>query len=86
MAFQKKIWKARQGTGLNKFSIDGATPVAIVNQPESVTQSGDAFSMENMNDLELRMSSEFENIELELNGIKNDFYFISGGNADASTI
>lgn len=63
MAYSKKTWKARQGLGLNKFSIDGATPVAIVNQPDSVTQQGDALSAGNLNDLEDRIASAFDDVE-----------------------
>ena len=59
MAFQKKLWQARQGTGLNKFSIGGAAPVPLVNVPDTVTVSGDAFSQENMNDLENRIANAF---------------------------
>lgn len=62
MAFQKKKWTARQGTELNKFSIYGAAPVTLVNMPDSVTVPGDAFSQENMNDLENRIASAFGNI------------------------
>jgi hypothetical protein len=57
MAFQKKDWQARQGTGLNKFSINGAAPVTLVNVPDSVSIPGDAFSRENMNDLETRIEA-----------------------------
>jgi hypothetical protein len=59
MAFQKKVWTARQGTGLNKFSVDGGAPVTLVNQPDSITIPGDAFSQENMNDLEGRIAAAF---------------------------
>ncbi len=54
--FQTKQWKARQGTGLNKFSIDGGVPVSLVNKPDQITVPGDAFSEENMNDLEQRIA------------------------------
>lgn len=63
MAYNQKTWKARQGTGLNKFSIDGATPVTIVNQPDTVTEQGDALSAANLNDLEYRIGSEFTVVE-----------------------
>lgn len=62
MAYSKKTWQGRQGVGLNKFSIDGATPVPIVNQPDSVTQQGDALSAGNLNDLENRIEDAFEEI------------------------
>lgn len=57
MAFQTKVWRARQGVGLNKFSIGGAAPVTLVNVPDQVLVAGDAFSEENMNDLEQRIAA-----------------------------
>ena len=42
--FQTKVWTARQGIGLNKFSIGGAAPVTLVNVPDQVIIPGDAFS------------------------------------------
>ena len=63
MAFNKRTWKGRQGTGLNKFSIDGATPVTVVNQPDSITEQGDALSAGNLNDLENRIYNEFAGVE-----------------------
>lgn len=63
MAYNKKTWKARQGLGLNKFSIDGATPVPVINQPDSVTQQGDALSAGNLNDLEQRIADAFYDVE-----------------------
>lgn len=57
MAFQTKVWRARQGVGLNKFSIGGAAPVTLVNMPDQVLVAGDAFSEENMNDLEQRIAA-----------------------------
>lgn len=57
MAFQTKVWQARRGVGLNKFSIDGAAPVTLVNIPDQVLVAGDAFSEENMNDLEQRIAA-----------------------------
>ena len=63
MAYQRKTWKGRQGTGLNKFSINGAAPVTVVNQPDSITEQGDALSAGNMNDLEDRIANEFTVVE-----------------------
>ena len=60
MAFTKRTWKGRQGTGLNKFSINGATPVTVVNQPDSITEVGDALSAGNLNDLENRIADAFD--------------------------
>lgn len=62
MAFNKRLWKGRQGTGLNKFSINGATPVTVINQPDSVTEQGDALSAGNLNDLEDRIYDAFDDI------------------------
>lgn len=62
MAFNKRLWKGRQGTGLNKFSINGATPVPVINQPDSVTEQGDALSAGNLNDLEDRIYDAFDDI------------------------
>ena len=66
MAYNKRTWLGRQGTGLNKFSIGGATPVTIVNQPDSVTQVGDALSAGNLNDLEDRIESAFDDVDTAL--------------------
>ena len=63
MAYNRRTWLARLGTGLNKFSIDGATAVTIVNQPDSVTQQGDALSATNLNDLENRIQGGFTQVE-----------------------
>jgi len=59
MAFNKRTWKGRQGVGLNKFSINGATPVPVVNQPDSITEVGDVLSAGNLNDLENRIDNAF---------------------------
>ena len=66
MAYTKRTWLGRQGTGLNKFSIGGASPVTIVNQPDSVTQVGDALSAGNLNDLEDRIEDAFDDVDTEL--------------------
>lgn len=66
MAYTKRIWKGRQGTGLNKFSIDGATPVTVVNQPDSLIEAGDALSAGNLNDLETRIDNAFSAVDAEV--------------------
>lgn len=80
MAFTKKTWVARQGTGLNKFSIDGATPVTVVNQPDSVTEQGDALSAENLNNLENRIAEAFDETasQEEVTDLKNACEEITG--------
>lgn len=73
MAFNKRTWKGRQGTGLNKFSINGASPVTVVNQPDSITEVGDALSAGNLNDLEDRIADAFDETasQEEVTGLKN---------------
>lgn len=77
MAFNKRLWKGRQGTGLNKFSINGATPVPVINQPDSVTEQGDALSAGNLNDLEDRIYDAFDDIA-------DGTQVVGKANADAS--
>lgn len=73
MAFNKRTWKGRQGVGLNKFSINGATPVTVVNQPDSITEVGDALSAGNLNDLEDRIADAFDETasQEEVTDLKN---------------
>lgn len=62
MAFEKRTWFARLGTGLNKFIIgekDANNKQTLVNAPDSVDQQGDVISADNLNDLEARIESEF---------------------------
>lgn len=56
MAFSRKIWKARTGTGLNKYRINGQV-VTLENVPDEVVQQGDRADAESMNDLEGRIAS-----------------------------
>lgn len=71
MAYVRKTWKGRQGTGLNKFSIDGAAPVTVVNQPDTLTEAGDALSAGNLNDWEGRIGDEFTNVNNEIDKLKD---------------
>ena len=64
--FLKRIWKARRGLGLNKFSINGQPPVEVVNEPDSVTEAGDPISADNLNDLENRIKAEFDSVQTGL--------------------
>lgn len=62
MAFVKRTWLARIGTGLNKFIIgekDANDKQTLVNSPDSVSQQGDVISADNLNDLEQRIYDEF---------------------------
>lgn len=63
MAFLKRTWLARLGTGLNKFLIgdkgaDGKQ--TLTNSPDTVVQEGDVISADNLNDLEDRIEDEFD--------------------------
>lgn len=63
MAFEKRTWLARIGTGLNKFIIgnkDSEGKQTLTNAPDlPLTQEGDVISAENLNDLEDRIDNEF---------------------------
>jgi len=54
MGYIKTLWANRQGTGLNRFRKSGetSTHVALVNDPESVTEQGTPVSIENLNKME----------------------------------
>lgn len=72
--FNRRTWLARIGTGLNKFIIgakDADGKQALVNSPDSVTQEGDVISANNLNDLEGRIESEFNN-KVNLSSTIND--------------
>ena len=60
MAFEKRTWLARIGTGLNKFIIgdkDENNKQTLTNSPDTVSQEGDVISAENLNDLEDRIEA-----------------------------
>lgn len=72
--FNRRTWLARIGTGLNKFIIgakDADGKQALVNSPDTVTQEGDVISAANLNDLEGRIESEFNN-KVNLSSTIND--------------
>ena len=77
--FTKKTWVARQGTGLNKFSINGATPVTVVNQPDTVTEQGDALSATNLNNLEQRIYDAFDAVADDIQEAKDNIEDIEDG-------
>ena len=75
MAFEKRTWLARIGTGLNKFIIgekDANDKQTLVNSPDSVTQQGDVISAENLNDLEERIADGFDDTETSLTAMVNE--------------
>lgn len=73
MAFLKRTWLARLGTGLNKFLIgdkgaDGKQ--TLTNSPDTVVQEGDVISADNLNDLEDRIDNGFDDAHTEMvNGL-----------------
>jgi len=52
--YEKNNWKARQGTGLNKFTETerSENTVVLTNTPDSVSVPGTPFSADNMNHIE----------------------------------
>ena len=64
MGFIKKIWKDRISEFPTRRSLtktDGTSELVTVARSEGmISEEGDAFSAENMNDLETRISNEFE--------------------------
>lgn len=52
MAYKKHEWKARQGTGLNKFRDQNGNIYEFEAAPDEVTQPGTPFSAEWMNEME----------------------------------
>ena len=71
MSFEKKIWKDRISeypTRRNLEKSDGSSELVTVSRSEgNISQEGDAFSAENMNDLEERVSNEFEALNTKIN-------------------
>lgn len=62
MSFVQKTWKARTGTGLNKYSDGHGNTLTLTNTPDSVSQAGDSFTATNMNDLEGRIATGFSSL------------------------
>lgn len=68
MAFERRTWLARIGTGLNKFIIgakDAGGKQTLTNSPDSVTQIGDVISADNLNDLEERIEEGLNELETQ---------------------
>lgn len=79
MAFKKKTWSKRLVEYPNRRKLiktDGSTETVTVERLEgTVSQEGDAFSEENMNDLEQRIEDEFTELNSNMEWKKLD-----GGN------
>lgn len=65
--FEVKVWKDRIAEFITRRTLtyeNGTTQVVTVDRNEGeISQTGDAFSAENMNGLEQRIASEFEIVE-----------------------
>lgn len=70
MAFSKKIWLdriAEYPTRRRLKKSDGTDEIVSVSREEgAISQEGDAFSAANMNDLEDRVASEFNSLNLKM--------------------
>ena len=70
MAFEKKIWKDRIAEFINRRTLtkeDGTTEIVTVARNEgTISQEGDAFNAESMNDLEDRIENEFNALNSSL--------------------
>lgn len=77
--YSTKTWKAREGVGLNKFSIDGGTPVELVCTPDQITEQGDSLSALNLNDLENRIAEAINTLPLEITNPSNRVLTVTGG-------
>lgn len=74
MAFIKKTWLARLGTGLNKFTVNNsASKISLDSAPDSITQEGTPLSAQNMNDLEGRIETAFTGVDTDLTHLAGNF-------------
>ena len=74
--FQKKEWKARQVEYpgrriLRNVDTDEETSVMVERDEGTVTQEGDCFSSNAMNDLEQRIGDSIDDVENEVSSLKN---------------
>lgn len=76
MAFEQKTWTDRLSEYPNRRQLtksDGTTEIVEVARLEgTISQEGDAFSAENMNDLEQRVADGFSNTELDFSKASSD--------------
>ena len=86
MSFVKKEWKKRISeypTRRRLVRTDGSSEIVDVERAEgNISQDGDPFSDENMNDLENRIFEETN----KLNTKFNDYLPKTGGNVNSLTI
>jgi hypothetical protein len=67
MSYIKTVWKARKGSNLNRFEKSQETnrSVMLYNAPNSITEHGTPFSVENMNKIEEGIYNAHEMIAAE---------------------
>jgi len=67
MAYEKTVWKARQGSDLSRFNKlrETGVSVALENAPINVTEPGTPFSVNNMNHIEQGICDAHELIAAE---------------------
>lgn len=92
MAYSKKTWKDRITEYPNRRELthsDSSTELVTVARSEgTISQEGDAFSAQNMNDLEGRIDSEFSAVDQNLQDINdnlnhiNEILFIGTNNTE----
>ena len=75
MAFSKKTWLdriAEYPTRRRLKKSDGTDEIVSVSREEgAISQEGDAFSAANMNDLEDRVASEFNSLNLKMESVRS---------------
>ena len=75
MAFSKKTWLdriAEYPTRRRLKKSDGTDEIVTVSREEgAISQEGDAFSAENMNDLEERVANEFDSLNLKMELVRS---------------
>lgn len=74
MSYTKKLWKDRISQYPNRRTLnDGnTTKVVTVGRDEgTITQTGDVFNATNMNDLEDRIESAFDNFDADIQMVEN---------------
>lgn len=78
MAFSKKTWLdriAEYPTRRRLKKSDGTDEIVSVSREEgAISQEGDAFSAANMNDLEDRVASEFNSLNLKLQEVNKNLF------------
>lgn len=84
MAYSKKTWKDRITEYPNRRELthsDSSTELVTVARSEgTISQEGDAFSAQNMNDLEGRIDSEFSAVDQNLQDINDNLsWYVANG-------